>query len=951
MCLGNICEAHEQQLSFITSSDGLPNSMIHQIKQDNDGFIWIATFYGLYRYDGFSFLPYKSTHIRPHLLPNNNVISITPDHDNGLLIGTHIGYCHLDKATGKVKQYIIPDFDSQRVNNILVCRNKQVYVGTIRGIALLDKKADRLNVLSKVNSTGDVPTNVNIQDMCEDTQGNIVIATWGHGIYHYDTVRKHFTHYSNLNGEICFRSILCDSRERIWAASYNGGVFRLLTLPSSGNPSIQQIKPSQKTGSKEDDYVLSLCEDKEDGSIWMGTSRGVVIIKNNGISSELYDGSLLFSNIPHTEVLDIAQDYMGTMWLSTQGKGILKVQRVDNLFQTYSDLKTQRILGIAIGRDGGLWTAINNRVEYRQNGITKTLLSNIVPLNISLGQHSGHIFISTMEDGIYELYNGEVVRHETSKKGDLLYGNHVFMAKEDRNGNLWAATYKGLCVRLANGRIVTQQLQAISDVLKGQINAIDFASDGTAWIATLNDGVVRLTGSPDAPATLKAQVFSSKNNGMSVDNTTCIFTAANGQIWAGTEGGGLCLFDKKESRFVSVHDFYHLPGDMVNSIISDAQGQLWIGTNQGLVRISTNGKQKDKVRIYTMSHGLPGNFIEQNAVAQKDGDIFFGTSNGLFSFNPANENTPEYEPAIAITGLLIDGQQLENLDSITRQDISPLMPTYVRKMNIPASVKGFSVIFASLNYDSKIHTLYAYRLQGLDSEWQYTTERKVSYNYLDDGNYTFEIKARDNDGMWSKTQSIAITVEPPFWETRWAYTIYLLIFGIAVWKTTRHVRQKMMTKNKIKLSVGSEKPQIIIDHNSKPQKGDSLQKKDQLHFEIKDLNYSDADEQLLLKAIECVNMNLSNMDFGPMDLAVYLTVSRATLFNKLKALTGMNASGFIRSIRLKTAYKQLNEHPESRINELAYKVGFNDPKYFSSCFKKEFGMTPSEFVNSRNIDI
>lgn len=120
--------------------------------------------------------------------------------------------------------------------------------------------------------------------------------------------------------------------------------------------------------------------------------------------------------------------------------------------------------------------------------------------------------------------------------------------------------------------------------------------------------------------------------------------------------------------------------------------------------------------------------------------------------------------------------------------------------------------------------------------------------------------------------------------------------------------------------------------------------KNQLVFEVKDLNYTTIDEEFIKSAIECVNRHLDNPDFDQPQFIEEMGTSKSTLYKKLKSLTGLNTSAFIRNIRMKAAVKIMEEKRGIRVSELAYTVGFNDPKYFSSCFKKEFGMLPSEYI-------
>lgn len=120
--------------------------------------------------------------------------------------------------------------------------------------------------------------------------------------------------------------------------------------------------------------------------------------------------------------------------------------------------------------------------------------------------------------------------------------------------------------------------------------------------------------------------------------------------------------------------------------------------------------------------------------------------------------------------------------------------------------------------------------------------------------------------------------------------------------------------------------------------------KNQLVFELKDLEFTNLDEEFIRKAIDCVNRHLDNTEFDQQQFSEEMNVSKSTLYNKLKTLTGLNTSAFITNIRLKAACRIMDQNRNIRISDLAYAVGFNDPKYFSSCFKKEFNMRPSEYI-------
>ena len=160
----------------------------------------------------------------------------------------------------------------------------------------------------------------------------------------------------------------------------------------------------------------------------------------------------------------------------------------------------------------------------------------------------------------------------------------------------------------------------------------------------------------------------------------------------------------------------------------------------------------------------------------------------------------------------------------------------------------------------------------------------------------FQLRATNENGDWGDVREMEIIIEPPFWATWWAYFIYVLLailFMVLIWW---EIRRRLLLRNR-----------------------------------------------RFLQAVACVNRHLDDPDFDVPQFVDEMATSRTTLHKKLKSLTGLNTTGFVRSIRLKAACRMMDENPNFRISELAYKVGFNDPKYFSICFKKEFGMQPTEY--------
>ena len=224
-----------------STPDGLPNSMVHQVYQDRDGYIWIPTFYGLFRYDGYEVRTYKSNLYTPGLLTNNNVLCVEEDYSHRLWIGTHEGLCVLDKQTGQMRKMQLEGINKHRLNEIHVTKENKVYLGYIRGMAYYDAEQDTLVLMTHKNCKGEVPEQKNVQTILEDENGDLLIGTWQDGLYRYHIKENKFTHYPPLSETIPFCHYF-RIPEEFYGWEQAGMVFiRLISLQTSRHCLLKKI--------------------------------------------------------------------------------------------------------------------------------------------------------------------------------------------------------------------------------------------------------------------------------------------------------------------------------------------------------------------------------------------------------------------------------------------------------------------------------------------------------------------------------------------------------------------------------------------------------------------------------------------------------------------------------------------------------------------------------------
>lgn len=937
LCAGSVVDIKFKQFS---TSDGLPNSMVHGIYQDHEGFMWIPTFYGLYRYDGYGIRTYKSNIRTPGLLPNNNVLCVAEDGSHRLWIGTHAGLCMLDMHSGRMRRLTLGGTTRQRLNEICVTKHNKVYLGYISGMAYYDVANDRLVRMTAGNSNGDVPCDVNIQSLIEEN-GDLLIGTWKDGLYRYNVRENRFIHYPPLDSTNSIMALFQDSHGTMWVGTSGGGIHKVRFSADRRTVSVEKTYRSQLgvLTSLPSDYIYSINEDLHTRTLWVGTRSGLAVMpfSAEGVFTD-YSATSMSHYLPVNEVSAVLRDRSGMMWVSTKGAGVFQADTRQCPFAViWPKDKTGKhgdLVSTLYVKDGAcksgkeIYIGRGYGVEYIGESGSTVMIPKSRPYSISYSNKTDRVLMAVHDGGILVCKKGKVEKQYNVSNCNFIPHDLVYCVHEDTKGNWWVGSYCGLGVRYTDGReAIFSKVHGASRLTGKEITAITSDNDGSLWLAVGNDGIVHVTGDMDNPRAMRYKSYSASAGTLPAGTPLCLFISGNGRLWIGTEGSGLCLYDPQHDTFQSVHLQYNLPGDMVASIEEDSQGNLWLGTNQGLACLKVTANGKGYARIFTVADGLPDNFFIQSASCNEGGLLYFGSSNGVVAFNPQTATGGHSDVLLRVTDILVDGQSLEDVAPDERKSISQLTAGFTSHLVIPSGYTSFAVCFASLDYRQQSKTKYSYMLKGYDDAWHHVaaSSRKASYSHLPSGSYVLVIRATDESGTWGRPLVMTVEVLPPFYATWQACVVYVLLFlllGYGIWW---EIRRRMMQRNKTLVQEG---------------------KTDEVHQMKLQIftNITNEDEQFLEKAVACVNKHLDDADFSVTQFVEEMATSRTVLHKKLKSVTGQSATAFVRSIRLKAACQILDANSGIRISELAYRVGFNDPKYFSICFKKEFGMQPSEYA-------
>ena len=793
----SLVRAQGPKLKFthISTEQGLSNSTIESIFQDSKGFMWFGTRDGLNRYDGYEMVVYRNnpfdssslsdSYIRyvyedreqtvwvatinglnrlnraqngfvrykhraadPGSLSNNLVTCLMEDRAGRLWVGTYGGgLCLLDKKTGKFTYYRHAGADAgslsdDKVNTLYTDKAGNLWVGTASGLDLFQPATGHFTSYQNPASAG--PSGNTINAIQEDRMGNLWLGTQADGLYLFDPLFKSFTRFAHSDmdptslGNNMVRTVLVDKKGHLWCGGINGGLN--LFNPSRNAFFNYQNEPGN-ANSLSQRTISALFEDNQ-GNLWVGTHRGGVNVYTPGKEKfTLYRQEASPTSLSYNDVRTFCEDNNGSIWIGTDGGGLDLFLRDKHIFQHF---RYDPFNAKSIGSDAVL--------DVRQD-------------------REGNLWVSTWGGGLNLLdrKTGSFIRYRHHPEdSNSISSDFVQQSFEDYEGKIWVATYYGgLNILDPKTKHFTGNVTDPSGkthLLGKNIISINEDREGNIWIGTDDAGL-------NCYHQANRHFSHYFNNGEKMPDLRVLFCDSKGRLWVGQKG--LYLLDAARDSFRIATTLAGLAEVFIKGITEDGQGNLWISTSDGLVQFNP---ENQSVKKYNTGDGLQDLEFEANAFLKtKDGEMYFGGINGFNCFYPGNIRPNAFVPPVYITGF-----QLFNKNMNAGEEGSPLQNdiSVTREITLSYRQSTFSFTFAALNYTVSENNGYAYKLEGLDSGWNYVgKEKKASYTNIGPGDYTFRVKASNNDGVWNEEgASLRIIVRPPFWKTSW----FLTLLGLSV---------------------------------------------------------------------------------------------------------------------------------------------------------------------------
>lgn len=780
---GNITFSH------INYEQGLSNSTIECIMQDHRGFIWIGTRDGLNLYDGKQMTVFRHVNKQVNSISDNYIRYLYEDSDKVLWIGTIDGLNRYNEETKTFTTFLhragnAYGLPGNTVNCIMEDQQRNLWVATGGGgLSILDRQTGQFSTFRHSRAKGSISSDT-VNYMLQDKSRRIWLGT-AKGLNCYDPLKKTFS-ASIQKQALNIIAIQQDPKGDLWLATANNGL--LLYRPSTTNYTSYQHDDA-RPGSLGNNMVLSLLVDQS-GTVWAGTINGGLNIFNEQtqtFSRYSYEPGKT-TGLSQRTISSIFQDKQGIFWVGTHRGGVnlyhphakkFRVYRQQEVAKglSYNDVKCfeeDQTGMIWVGTDGGglnLFNPDSQSFRSFKNKINDpSSLSSDAVLDIAKDKKN-RLWIATWGGGLNLMHPGGTFSHfmHDAANPNSISSNFVQYIYQDKKGELWVGTYFG---GLNHFDPATKKFRRMykdpsgTTRLKGNnILAINEDADGNLWVGTDDGGLNCLR--------QKTQHFEYYFDAEArKPDIRVIFIDHKNRIWVGQSG--LYLYDKAKNKFNLFTDKAGLGHQFIKGITEDRHGNLWVSTANGLAMVNPENK---KVKLYNTSDGLQAMEFEVNAYLKaSNGQMFFGGINGFNVFNPDEIKDNKYVPPVYLTGFQIFNKEINPLTahSPLKKDIS-----MTSELQLSYNQSSITFTFAALNYESPENNLYAYKLIGFDNTFSYTsTENKANYTNLSPGEYTFFLKAANNDGVWNnKGTALKIIITPPWWLTWW---FKLMLFILAI---------------------------------------------------------------------------------------------------------------------------------------------------------------------------
>ncbi len=717
--------------------DGLPQLSVTSIVQTRDGYLWLGTQEGLARFNGEVFLTFDKGNTGA-FSRSHNIRALLEDRSGTLWVGS-IGGGLVRYRDGVFRRDSL--VAAAKISALAEDREGAVWVGSFgEGLYRITEGG-----AMRFGEDEGLPTDF-ITALHADRAGRLWIGA-REGLFRIDA--KGLTAFTEADGlsDPYIESLYEDASGTIWVGT-RGGVDQI----RDGRVIRQPLREALG-----EDIVTAITQDAA-GSLWFGMRKGGIVRYRAG----RFDTFGREDGLTNVGVRAFFIDREGSLWIGTDGGGLNRLRESKFVsFGTPENLSNDFVYSVYEDAEGAIWVGTEGGVNRIADGSVTTLttqdgLSHDVVSSV-YGDGRGTLWFGTMGWGLNRYADGRFT-HYTTKDG--LAHNFVSSLFDNGRGTLWVGTDGGVS-RLKDGRF--ENLTTEQGLSSNYVTAILEDRAGVLWVGTFDGGLNRIENG--------AITHFTETDGLGSNTVLSFHEDAEGVLWIGTYRGGLSRL--KDGRFTTFSVQDGLYNDSIYRILEDDQGRFWMSSNRGLFRVdrraltayAEGAVETVHSVVYTRGDGLRSR--EMNGGVQpagwksRDGRLWFPSVNGVAMIDPAHIRRNEVPPPVVIEDVVAEGGERLPLHAFAE---------------LPPGRDRIEFQFVGLSFVASEEVTYQYRLDGYDETWsEPTTRRSATYTNLDPGRYTFHVRARNGDGVWSRTEAtFSFYLKPFFYQTTWFYLLCFL---------------------------------------------------------------------------------------------------------------------------------------------------------------------------------
>ncbi|MFI5203286.1 MAG: two-component regulator propeller domain-containing protein [Flavobacteriales bacterium] len=837
----------------LNSDNGLAQNTVKNICQDQRGFIWIGTYDGVQRYDGYNYISFRFNPKDTNGLQGNVIDNMLIDYKGKVWLSIRgEGISTIDPQTFKIENFRKGKgkYKISGVNPSQMAETPDHKIVAVYGegkIDVLNPATGTAEYLSVGNSGDSIPAGP-FSAICIDKNGKWWMAVWGKGLVCYNPVKKTHTYFTPENTPGFYggsmRSVFCDSKNRIWISCWFAGTC--MYDQKSGKMHSNK-DPQSPLSLLEHGLVWDIAEDNR-GNIWLASAeKGLMRLNTEKKELRYFMGHPeLKGTLGDNNVMSVMCDRNGLIWAGTWTGGLGIYNPVKDFVYGYShvsdnplSVKGNIVWSLCKNENGEIHIGTGNGGIQRFDPKTGTFhqlefaqgsapdMNDLVIIQCLADDGQGNLWIGTSGTGLfrYDKKTKLLMQYKTSTNGSGPSGEVQVNLKCEKNGDVWICMNgDGLNRYIADEKRFEYYHPGKTE---GELNArtvVTMCKDKDFyWVAT-DAGL--FTFNLNTRKFKRIPFMRGKKGSMSSEQIYSMFLGKDGSLWIGTSAGLNKRLSDGTFEVFTMED--GLPNNIINSVQEDNNGRLWISTNNGMALFD---KRTERIKSFNTTDGFQSEFNQSSGLIMNDGRLLFGGINGLTIIAPTRLTADNQKPEVNFTGIQVLNRPYKAL----KKSI-----TYLNEITLSYRDYVFSFDFAATDYSNPERIKYKYLLEGFDEDWvDLGNKHSVSFTNISPGTYTLHVLATNSEGVWGeKPAQLTITITPPFWRTTWFYILCGIIILLSAYGYLR-LRERNLRKEKQILEEKVEKRTVELRHEK--------EKVEEAHREIKDsINYAKRIQESIL---------------------------------------------------------------------------------------------------------